>query len=200
MHNLHRGRDIERPAICVFCGSSYGGDPANAQAARRLGTLIGEHGFRLVFGGGNVGLMGETARAARAAGAAVIGILPQFLRHMEPPLKSADELIVVPDLQQRKQRMIAMADAFVLLPGGLGTLDEFFEVVTAVQLGVIAKPIVLVNLGGYFDPLTALLEHVVSQGFAGEGILSHHHIVATPEDAIETVETALKAAALRDTI
>jgi uncharacterized protein (TIGR00730 family) len=199
MHNLHRDRDIERPAICVFCGSSHGGNPAYAQAARELGTLIGQHGFRLIFGGGNVGLMGEMARAARAAGAPVIGILPQFLRHMEPPLKSADELIVVPDLQQRKQRMIAMSDAFVLLPGGLGTLDEFFEVVTAVQLGVIAKPIVLVNLNNYFASVETLLKHVIEEGFANEAILSHYRSVATPEAAIEAVKTALKANA-RDTI
>lgn len=199
MHNPHRDRDIERPAICVFCGSSYGNNPTNAEAARRLGTLIGEQGFRLIFGGGNVGLMGETARAARAAGAPVIGILPQFLRHMEPPLKSADELIVVPDLQQRKQRMIAMADAFVLLPGGLGTFDEFFEVVTSVQLGVIAKPIVLVNLNNYFEPVETLLKHVVAEGFANEAILSHYRNVETPEAAIEAVTAALKAGA-RDTI
>jgi uncharacterized protein (TIGR00730 family) len=200
MHNPHRDRDMRQPAICVFCGSSYGNDPANAEAARRLGTLIGERGFRLIFGGGNVGLMGETARAARAAGAPVIGILPQFLRHMEPPLKTAEELIVVPDLQQRKQRMIAMSDAFVLLPGGLGTFDEFFEVTTAIPLGVIAKPVVLINLGGYFDPLVALLKHAVSAGFAGDGILSHYRVAATPEEAIETVSAELKAAALRDTI
>jgi uncharacterized protein (TIGR00730 family) len=200
MHNPHADRDIERAAICVFCGSSYGGNPRNAEAARRLGTLIGKQGFRLIFGGGNVGLMGETARAARAAGAPVIGILPQFLRHMEPPLKSAEELIITPDLQQRKQRMIAMSDAFVLLPGGLGTFDEFFEVVTAVQLGVVAKPIVLVNLGKYFDPLTALLKHAVGAGFANEAILSHYRVVETPENAIEAVTAALKPHALRDTI
>lgn len=199
MHNPHADRDIERKAICVFCGSSHGGNPAYAQAARELGTLIGQHGFRLIFGGGNVGLMGETARAARAAGASVIGILPQFLRHMEPPLKSADELIVVPDLQQRKQRMIAMANAFVLLPGGLGTFDEFFEVVTAVQLSVIAKPIVLVNLNNYFDPVETLLKHIIAEGFANETILSHYRSVETPEAAIEAVKTALKARA-RDTI
>jgi len=199
MHNPHADRDIERAAICVFCGSSHGGNPAYAQAARALGTLIGEHGFRLIFGGGNVGLMGETARAARAAGAPVIGILPQFLRHMEPPLKSADELIVVPDLQQRKQRMIAMSNAFVLLPGGLGTFDEFFEVVTSVQLDVIAKPVVLVNLNNYFAPVEALLKHAIEEGFANEAILSHYRSVETPAAAIEAVTAALKAGA-RDTI
>ena len=199
MHNPHANRDIA-PAICVFCGSSYGNDPANAEAAQKLGTLTGKHGFRLIFGGGNVGLMAETARAARAAGAEVIGILPQFLRHMEPPLKSADELIVVPDLQERKQRMIAMSDAFVLLPGGLGTLDEFFEVVTALQLGRHTKPIVLINLSGYFDSLIALLRHIVHEGFAADTILSHYRAVTSVDEAIEAVKAALKTDALRDTI
>lgn len=199
MHNPHANRDIA-PAICVFCGSSYGNDPANAEAAQKLGTLIGKHGFRLIFGGGNVGLMGETARAARAASAEVIGILPQFLRHMEPPLKSADELIVVPDLQERKQRMIAMSDAFVLLPGGLGTLDEFFEVVTALQLGRHTKPIILINLNAYFDPLIALLRHIVREGFAADAILSHYRVVTNVDEAIEAVKAALKTGALRDTI
>ena len=104
--------------ICVFCGSSPGARPCYAEAAKSLARYLAAHKITVVYGGGNVGLMGETARAARAACAPVIGILPQFLRHMEPPLKSADELIVVPDLQQRKQRMIAMADAYPLLLGG----------------------------------------------------------------------------------
>ena len=134
----HRGN---RRSICVFCGSSPGAKPVYAETARELGRLLGENGYQLVFGGGGVGLMGEVARAARAAGAPVIGVLPGFLRGLEPPLKSAEELIVTPDLQQRKARMLALADAFVILPGGLGTLDEYFEVITTTQLRVHAKPI-----------------------------------------------------------
>ncbi len=192
MHNPSHDTEKQRPTICVFCGSSPGGNPAYAEAARRMGTLLGEAGFSLVFGAGNVGLMGETARAARDAGASVIGILPAFLRHLEPPLKSAEELIVTPDLQQRKARMLALARAFVILPGGLGTLDEYFEVVTSAQLGALGKPIVVVNTAGYYDPLKALLAHVVREGFAHADIERLQHFVATPEDAIARLTALVK--------
>jgi len=182
-------------SICVFCGSSPGAKPAYAEAARQLGQLLGESGYRLVFGGGAVGLMGEVARAARASGAPVIGVLPAFLRSLEPPLKSAEELIVTPDLQQRKARMLALADAFVILPGGLGTLDEYFEVITSTQLRVHAKPIIVVNLEDYFDPLKALLGRVVEQGFARMEIGSYHEFVATPIEAIDRLRQLLGARA-----
>ena len=184
-----------RPArartICVFCGSSPGNDPVYAETARELGRLIGEGGHTLVFGGGNVGLMGETARAVRAAGGIVIGVLPSFLRGLEPPLKSAEELIVTPDLQLRKARMLALADAFVILPGGLGTLDEYFEVITTTQLRVHAKPIIVVDVANYYAPLKTLLDHVVEQGFAQEEIKSHHVFVATPQEAMKTIDALL---------
>jgi uncharacterized protein (TIGR00730 family) len=189
----HRG---SHRAVCVFCGSSPGAKPVYAQAARELGQLLGENGYRLVFGGGGIGLMGEVARAARDAGAPVIGILPAFLRSLEPPLKSAEELIITPDLQQRKARMLALADAFVILPGGLGTLDEYFEVITATQLRVHAKPIVVVNVEGYFDPLKVLLDRVVEQGFARMEIASYHEFVATPAEAIERLRHLLGARAV----
>lgn len=175
--------------ICVFCGSMPGADPAYAEAARKLGTLIGTGGHRLVFGGGGIGLMGETARAARDNGAEVIGILPAFLRHLEPPLKSAQELVITPDLQQRKARMLALADAFVLLPGGLGTMDEYFEVVTTAQLHVHHKPIISIDVNGYFQPLKALLDHIVSQGFARAEIAALHQFVATPEEAMAVLNS-----------
>jgi uncharacterized protein (TIGR00730 family) len=158
--------------------------------------MLGENGYRLVFGGGGVGLMGEVARAARDAGAPVIGILPEFLRSLEPPLKSAEELIITPDLQQRKARMLALANAFVILPGGLGTLDEYFEVITTTQLRVHAKPIIVINIEGYFDPLKALLDSVVEQGFARMEIASYHEFVATPVDAMERLKHLLGARAL----
>lgn len=183
-------------SICVFCGSSPGAKPVYAETARELGQLLGENGYRLVFGGGGVGLMGEVARAARAAGAAVIGVLPAFLRSLEPPLKSAEELIITPDLQQRKARMLALADAFVILPGGLGTLDEYFEVITTTQLRVHAKPIIVVNIEGYFDPLKALLDRVVEQGFARMEIASYHAFVTTPAEAIDRLKQLPGARAL----
>jgi uncharacterized protein (TIGR00730 family) len=189
MQNPDDKKDIRRKVICVFCGSSHGADPAFADAARRLGRLIGETGHSLVFGGGNIGLMGETARAARDAGANVTGILPAFLRHLEPPLKSADELVVVPELFERKARMIALADAFVILPGGMGTLDEFFEVVTAAQLGRHEKPVVLVNIARYFDPLEALLRHLVKNGFAQAEVFTLYRMVATVDEAMEVISS-----------
>lgn len=191
-HSRHPAQNPHGRRICVFCGSSPGVDPAYAEAARELGRLIGENGHALVFGGGNVGLMGEVARAARNAGAPVIGVLPSFLRGLEPPLKSAEELIVTPDLQQRKARMLALADAFVILPGGLGTLDEYFEVITTTQLRVHAKPIIVVDVTNYYAPLKALLDHVVAQGFAKEEIKSHHVFVATSQQVLETIETLLR--------
>jgi uncharacterized protein (TIGR00730 family) len=189
----HRG---SHRAVCVFCGSSPGAKPVYAQAARELGQLLGENGYRLFFGGGGIGLMGEVARAARDAGAPVIGVLPAFLRSLEPPLKSAEELIITPDLQQRKARMLALADAFVILPGGLGTLDEYFEVITTTQLRVHAKPIIVVNVEGYFDPLKVLLDRVVEQGFARMEIASYHEFVATPAEAIERLRHLLGARAV----
>lgn len=185
----------EAARVCVFCGSSIGGNPAYAEAARELGRLIGEHGHTLVFGGGAVGLMGEVARAARAAGAPIIGILPAFLRGIEPPLKSAEELIITPDLQLRKARMLALADVFVILPGGLGTLDEYFEVITTTQLKVHAKPIIVVDVENYFAPLRALLDRIVDQGFARAEIAAYHEFVATPAEAMERITSQLKTRA-----
>jgi uncharacterized protein (TIGR00730 family) len=191
MHSPDDRMDKPRRVVCVFCGSSFGNDPAFAQAAQRLGNCIAENGYRLVFGAGNIGLMGETARAARDAGAPVIGVLPAFLRHLEPPIKSAEELIVVPDLFQRKDRMIALADAFVLLPGGMGTMDEFFEVITAAQLGRHEKPVVLVNLARYFDPLEALLRHMVKNGFAQQEVFTLYRMVATVDEAMAVLGKSL---------
>jgi hypothetical protein len=184
-----------RRRICVFCGSSPGINPAYAEAARRLGQAIGESGYTLVFGGGAVGLMGEVARAARDAGAPIIGVLPAFLRGVEPPLKSAEELIITPDLQLRKTRMLALADAFVILPGGLGTFDEYFEVLTTTQLRVHAKPIIVIDVANYFGPLRELLDRVVAQGFARAEIASYHVFVATPAEAMEKISSLLASRA-----
>ncbi|HEX4078284.1 MAG TPA: TIGR00730 family Rossman fold protein [Rhizomicrobium sp.] len=179
----------------MFCGSSPGINPAYAEAARRLGQAIGESGYTLVFGGGAVGLMGEVARAARDAGAPIIGVLPAFLRGVEPPLKSAEELIITPDLQLRKTRMLALADAFVILPGGLGTFDEYFEVLTTTQLRVHAKPIIVIDVANYFGPLRELLDRVVAQGFARAEIASYHVFVATPAEAMEKISSLLASRA-----
>jgi len=179
--------DNIKPVLCVFCGSSHGRDAAYASAARRMGTLIGENGYNLVFGGGYVGLMGEVAHAAREAGAKITGVLPEFLRHLEPPVENEEKVVLTPDLQTRKNLMLSAADAFVALPGGLGTMDEFFEVITSGQLAVFAKPIVLLNTGGFFDPLVALLDHVVAEGFARNDIGGLYHVASAPEEVIDVL-------------
>ncbi len=179
-----------RPAICVFCGSSFGTDPAFREAARALGAGIAQMGARMVFGGGSPGLMGETAKAAREGGTPVEGILPGFLRDVEPPLAEGETTEIVTDLFVRKQQMIARSDAFIVLPGGLGTYDEFFEVLTAAQLGVHAKPIVLVNVKGYFNALDALIRDTVKTGFAAQSVLTLYHLTDSPENALQIVKDA----------
>lgn len=153
--------------------------------------MIGEKGLSLVFGGGNVGLMGEVARAAHAAGAPILGVLPSFLRHLEQPLKTAEELIVVPDMQQRKSIMLERSDAFIALPGGLGTFDEIFEVLSTAQLQVHKKPLVLIDTEGYFSTFEPLVARIVREGFAIRSIENFYRIVPTPDAAMEFVATAL---------
>lgn len=182
--DLHKNR----PAICVFCGSSFGTDPAFREAARDLGAGIAQMGARMVFGGGSPGLMGETAKAAREAGTPVEGILPGFLRDVEPPLAEGETTEIVTDLFVRKQQMIDRSDAFVVLPGGLGTYDEFFEVLTAAQLGVHAKPIVLVNVKGYFNALDALVKDTVKMGFAAPSALTLYQMADSAEAALQILK------------
>ncbi len=179
------------PAICVFCGASYGTDPAYREAAEHLGRLLAEGGFTLIFGGGGPGLMGTMAKAVVDGGARVRGILPGFLRGVEKPPEWEQELEITPDLQLRKTKMLAEADAFIVLPGGAGTMDEFFEVVTSAQLHVLSKPIVVVNVAGYFAPLLALMRHIVDQGFARNGLLDVFTVVETPDDAIDVITDRL---------
>ncbi len=180
-----------RPALCVFCGSNHGNDPAYTAVARRFGTLMAENGFDLVFGGGGVGLMGELAVAVREAGGKVTGIIPEFLRHVELPLKIASELIITRDMTERKFRMSAAADAFVVLPGGLGTLDELADVMTGAQLRQHAKPIVVINMKGFFDPFFKFIDHIVAHDFASPEVKSILRVVATPEEAIALLRGSL---------
>ena len=183
--------DKNRQTICVFCGSSPGNSPAYAAAAKETGSLIAKHGYAMIFGGGGLGLMGETARAVRDGGAPVTGILPDFLRHLEPPLAHGETVRIVPDLFHRKQDMILSSDAFIVLPGGLGTLDELFEIITAAQLDVHHKPVVLLNTNGYYEPLLALLKHVVDEGFAKPSVFNIYRVRDTPAETIAYLTQAL---------
>lgn len=178
-------------AICVFCGSSFGRDPRFRDAARAVGAGIAKSGWSLVFGGGGNGLMGDVAKAAQEGGAAVQGIIPAFLQALEPPVTAEEKLIVTPHIQERKALMLQMADAFVVLPGGLGTFDEFFEVATEAQLGVHQKPIVVVNVGGYFDALDAMLRAIVERGFARPLIFELYHLADGAEAALKILKAHL---------
>jgi len=183
------------PAICVFCGSSHGAKPAYSEAAKRLGTLIGRRGYNMVFGGGKNGLMGDVATAAHAAGAKVLGVLPDFLRKIEIPLaEESEELVIVPDMQIRKQMMLENSAAFVVLPGGLGTLDELFEVLSISQLKAHDKPIVIVDTEGFFEPLWPVLKRIVHEGFALRSIDTLYHVVRTPEEALDKLDALLRHA------
>jgi uncharacterized protein (TIGR00730 family) len=184
MNRIRSQLSPARPTICVFCGSSHGADPVYTETARRFGTLMVTEGFDLVFGGGGVGLMGETALAVSQAGGKILGIIPRFLRHLEPPLEVASEIVITESMNERKARMFEAADGFAVLPGGLGTLDEFAEAFTGAQLHLHTKPIVLVNVKNYFAPLIALIDHFVAQGFAGARVNDLYQVAPTVEDAI----------------
>jgi len=152
-------------SLCVYCGSRPGADPRFARAAHEVGEWIGRHGGQLVYGGGHNGLMGIVADSTTAAGGSVVGIIPQFMVEREWARPSCDELHVVGTMHERKQMMVDRADAFVALPGGIGTFEEFFEAWTWRQLGYHNKPVGLLNLAGYYDDLLKFLAGSVSQGF-----------------------------------
>ena len=151
-------------SVCVFCGSARGADPAFAGAAQLMGAELARRGLALVYGGGRVGLMGEVATAALAAGGAVVGVIPRALSAKEIAFAEATELVVVESMHARKALMADRADAFVALPGGFGTCDELFEILTWAQLRIHAKPVGLLDVSGFFTPLLAWLDGVVAAG------------------------------------
>jgi uncharacterized protein (TIGR00730 family) len=171
--------------VCVYCGSGFGGDPAFAEAAAALGRALAEAGLGLVYGGGNVGLMGTVAQAVLDAGGHVTGIIPDFLKSRERMLDAIQETIVVGDMHTRKRLMFERSDAFVALPGGIGTLEEVVEQLTWAQLGQHKKQILLLSISDFWTPLLTLLEHMRDQGFIREG-LELNYLVA--KDAAEVVD------------
>lgn len=176
-------------SVCIFCGSREGKDPAHALAAEELGTAIAEAGWRLVFGAGDAGLMGVVARAAQTAGGATFGVIPSHLIRREIGKRDLTTLVVTETMHERKKVMFMNADVIVALPGGPGSLDELFEVLTWRQLGLHAKPVYLLNVRGYWDPLVALLDHIVEQGFAEPGFRDYITVFETVPD----LTTALRA-------
>lgn len=184
-------------SVCVYCGSSPGNDPSYINSGRLLGRMLAEAGLRLVYGGGTKGIMGAVAQGAMNAGGKVTGIIPRFLMNKEATeeaLGALDELIVTEDMHQRKHRMFEEADAFVTLPGGIGTLEEVIEIMTWAQLGRHTKPIVLANINGFWDPLSTLLDHMRDAGF----IHTAHRVRPLVIDAAGDIVPALLAAGMHD--
>lgn len=151
-------------SVCVFCGSASGLSPAYAATARELGSEFARRKLTLVYGGGRVGLMGDVATACTAAGGTVVGVIPEALSGKEIAYAEADELIITDTMHARKSLMADRADAFLALPGGFGTLDELFEILTWAQLGIHRKPVGLLDVNGFFTPLLAWLDHIVDEG------------------------------------
>jgi hypothetical protein len=167
---------MAKSSICVFCGSRPGIRPAYVEAARATGAAIARNGWRLVYGAGDVGLMGEVARSAMAAGARTLGVIPIHLMGREKGKRDLTNLIVTEDMHERKKVMFMNSDAVVVLPGGAGSLDEFFEVLTWAQIGLHAKPVFLLDADGYWQPLIALIDHVIAEGFAEPGLRAHFRV------------------------
>lgn len=177
----------EFKSLCVFCGSKVGDNPAYERAARRLGELMAARGVRLVYGGGRIGLMGAVAEAVAAGGGEVVGIIPEFLMRLEVGNAETGDLTVTDSMHTRKAKMFGMSDAVVVLPGGIGTMDETIEVMTWKQLRQHDKPIVVMNIDGYWDAFLALIDSIVSGGFAHPKI---RELISVVDDA-EAVFDAL---------
>ena len=176
---------------CVYCGSGPGTNPLFVEAAQALGRIFAENHIRLVYGGGSVGLMGAIAKSALEHGGAVTGIIPDFLRARENALTRVQEMIVTPDMHERKRLMFERSDAFVALPGGVGTLEELVEIMTWQQLGCHAKPILLANIDGFWEPLLALLAHMRS----AQIIRPNLEIDVLKAERVEDILPRLRAAA-----
>jgi uncharacterized protein (TIGR00730 family) len=179
-------------ALCVFCGSQTGTNPAYAAAAAALGQEMAVQGTTLVFGGGRIGLMGVTADAVLAGGGKIVGVIPGFLQDKELAHKTATEMIVVPDMHTRKKVMFERSDAFCILPGGVGTLDEMFEIITWRQLHLHNKPIVILNTDGYWQPLITLIDNMIGEGFAHRGHEALITVVNKPEDVLPAAARELQ--------
>ena len=177
-------------SVCVYCGSRDGRDPAYAEAADATGRMLAAKGWRLVYGAGAVGLMGRVANAVQNTGGATFGVIPTHLLDWEVGKRDLDHFIVTETMHERKKVMFMNADAVVVLPGGAGSMDEFFEALTWRQLKLHGKPIILLNIGGFWDPLMDLLRHIVDQGFAGDDILQFVDVA----DSVAALEAQLDAA------
>lgn len=174
-------------SVCVYCGSQPGRETTYVSAGRRLGKAMAENHLRLVYGGGTKGIMGAVASGVLSHGGRVTGIIPQFLVDMEATrhsLGQLSELIITPDMHERKHKMFERADAFVALPGGIGTLEEIVEVMTWAQLGRHRKPMVFANIGGFWDPMLKLIRHMADEGFIHTAHLVQPMVIDEPEEIV----------------
>ena len=178
-------------SVCIYCGSRTGRNPIIAREARALGEALGRAGYALVYGAGDQGLMGETARAAQAAGAKITGFIPRHLFELEVGKHDIHALIVTETMHERKKLMLGNADAVIALPGGPGTLDELIEVLTWRHLGLHAKPAFLLNTNDYWDPLLALFDHMVAEGFVGAQFRDYLSVFETVDELMAALREAL---------
>jgi uncharacterized protein (TIGR00730 family) len=185
-------------SICVYCGSRHGCHPAYTEAARALGAAIGSRGWQLVYGGGKVGLMGEVADATLAAGGRVVGVIPESLQKLEVGHPGLTELHVVPTMHVRKQMMAERADLFIALPGGIGTLEELYEVWTWRQLGYHDQPIGLLNTAGYYDGLLSFMETTVNEAFLSRSQLANVQVGTEPEALLLSLAAQLPLSGAKD--
>jgi len=177
-------------SVCVYCGSREGALPGYVDDACQLGLVIAQEGWRLVYGAGDIGLMGAVAKSAQDAGADTFGVIPSHLLNVEAGKRDLGRFIVTENMHERKKVMFMNSDAIVVLPGGAGSLDEFFEVLTWRQLGLHEKPIFLLNTERYWDPLVSLVDHVIEQGFANADLKDY----ITPVADVATLADALRKA------
>ena len=177
-------------SVCVYCGSRDGAKPSYAQAAQDTGNMLADNNWRLVYGAGDVGLMGRVANATQSKGGATFGVIPTHLLNREVGKRDLDSFIITETMHERKKVMFMNCDAVVVLPGGAGSLDEFFEALTWRQLGLHEKPVYLLNIDGFWDPLVGLINHVITEGFAGDDILTYVETVPT----VDALEAALREA------
>ncbi|MBK5933093.1 hypothetical protein C8N32_11629 [Rhodovulum imhoffii] len=179
-----------KSSVCVFCGSRDGGNPAYAEAAEATGRMIAIRGWRLVYGAGDVGLMGRVARSAQEEGGETFGVIPGHLCEREVGKRDLSHFVMTSNMHERKTVMYVNSDAVVVLPGGAGSLDEFFEVLTWRQLGLHAKPIFLLNTDGFWTPLVDLVDHFIAEGFAEADLRDYIRVIPT----VDALEAALRSA------
>lgn len=190
-----RSPDLSMPAIrsiCVYCGSGFGDDPVFAESAAELGRAMAKQNISLVYGGGNVGLMGTVAHSVLEHGGYVTGIIPEFLKSREKLLENVQETIVVPDMHTRKRLMFEKADAFVAMPGGIGTLEELVEQMTWSQLGQHTKPILMLSINSFWKPLLGLIAHMREQGFIRPGLELNYLVAEQTKDVIPMLEASAR--------